>query len=707
MGAMAKSNSATDRRYVRLSREPSTDWPRIIVIEDDQARAHRRVAAGVESRRTPADVTIRVHRVQGRKLQTIAKKSYSPGDTAPSKRQRGKAAEALRLLDRLRLHRPGAIVVAGPSYGTNHVFVTGLTERGYDFVVEVRPASELPVLTGKGIAFKRPLQLLRRAAWTNARLYAPDADHPVKYSLAQLASISLPSDRVGSLFAAQTGRIRGLHRGTVLAISSVRKRRTKQLLEAVSWARWIRPLVRREERQLLSKHQSSAHAWANELNGHQNDLPIRANIKLSERQDEVAVWKRTNQQATSSRRVFSSLRRINVVEIFAGAGGMGLGFLLAETRPAYRLAFSAEVDETFVATLNRNHETFRQIAHNNNEALPDEMAAVDLRRRSTFDVVKAQAANLGGVHLLIGGPPCQGFSNANRNSWHGGNPNNRMVEVFTRYVQRLQPLAFLMENVQGILWTHKDAHILDRLSKRFRAAGYLVFPKLLDSVWFGVPQYRSRFFLFGVRMDLGYKADDFGLWGPFPTPTHGPGAANPFVTVRDAIADLPKITNGTAEDAVPYSRPTAAQLRSNEFLKMMRAGAPKGVILDHITSRHADYVIERYKRIPPGGNWEDIAHLLTNYAKVDRTHSNIYRRLEWDAPSITIGHYRKSMLVHPSQHRGLSLREASRLQSFPDWFCFSGNQNGSNGGLVHKQQQLANAVCPLVTKAIAEFIGGL
>ena len=137
---------------------------------------------------------------------------------------------------------------------------------------------------------------------------------------------------------------------------------------------------------------------------------------------------------------------------------------------------------------------------------------------------------------------------------------------------------------------------------------------------------------------------------------------------------------------------------------MMRMGATRGLMFDHVTSRHADYVIERYRRIPQGGNWKDIAASMTNYAGVDRTHSNIYRRLKWNEPSITIGHYRKSMLVHPSQHRGLSLREASRLQSFPDWFRFAGRTSAMKSGLVHKQQQLANAVCPLVTKALAEFI---
>jgi site-specific DNA-cytosine methylase len=126
--------------------------------------------------------------------------------------------------------------------------------------------------------------------------------------------------------------------------------------------------------------------------------------------------------------------------------------------------------------------------------------------------------------------------------------------------------------------------------------------------------------------------------------------------------------------------------------------------MDHVTSKHAEYVIERYKGIGQGQNWQAVRNLMTNYADVERTHSNIYRRLAWSEPAITIGHYRKSMIIHPSQHRGLSLREAARLQSFPDWFRFAGTASGAEGGLMHKQQQLANAVCPSVTKAVAEFI---
>ncbi len=386
---------------------------------------------------------------------------------------------------------------------------------------------------------------------------------------------------------------------------------------------------------------------------------------------------------------------------------MGLGFLLAGTaKSRYRLVFSGEVNPIFVETLRINHGVFRS---RDATRVPDHIGAVDLRTSEALAAARRSSRDAGGLHILIGGPPCQGFSNANRNSWHSTNPHNRLIDVFLRYIEVLRPSVFVLENVQGILWTPRrgggSLSIVEHLARRMVAAGYDVFPKLLDAVWYGVPQYRSRFFLVGLRRDLGYSRGDFGSWGPFPTPTHGPGCPRPYVTVREAIGDLPRIGNGEAAvEGMVYEEPRPQDLRMNKFLGMMRTGASPGVISDHVTSRHAEYVIERYRRIPQGGNWQDIADTLTNYTAVERTHSNIYRRLSWSQPSITIGHYRKSMLVHPSQHRGLSLREASRLQSFPDWFRFSGSAGSGKAGLVHKQQQLANAVCPLVTMALAEFI---
>ena len=386
---------------------------------------------------------------------------------------------------------------------------------------------------------------------------------------------------------------------------------------------------------------------------------------------------------------------------------MGLGFLLAgKASGEYRIVYSGEANPIFVETLRKNHRFYdNSVAIHGGARTPPTVAVADLRDSKVLDEADATARERGGTHVVIGGPPCQGFSTANRNSWSRSNPNNELIEVFIRYVERLRPLAFLMENVQGILWT-QDAlgatSIVDVVERRMDAAGYKLFPKLVDAAWYGVPQNRARFFLMGLHRDLGYVEEDFGDQGPFPAPTHGT-KLQPVVTVRDAIADLPPIGNGYLVEASAYAG-TSKHIQANAFLRYVREGSEQSVIFDHVTSRHADYVIDRYRRIPPGGNWESIRDSFTNYANVSRTHSNIYRRLRWDEPSITIGHYRKSMLVHPSQHRGLSLREATRLQSFPDWFRFAGTVDGTPGGLVHKQQQLANAVCPLVTKAIADYI---
>ena len=278
--------------------------------------------------------------------------------------------------------------------------------------------------------------------------------------------------------------------------------------------------------------------------------------------------------------------------------------------------------------------------------------------------------------------------------------------MFLGYVRALRPKAFLLENVQGLSIGRPG---MEAVKARVFLIIFTGEPAQLGikcssscSTQCGT-EYRS--FAAGSLC-----SDSIATWairrttlalGSFPRPTHGPGTSLPYVNVHEAIADLPVIGNGQANAKLSYA-PRASH--KGAYRRLMRRHAEQKIVTDHVTSRHADYVLERYKQIPPGGNWEDIAHRLTNYADVGRTHSNIYRRLRWDEPAITIGHYRKSMLVYPSQHRGLSLREACRLQSFPDWFEFAGSANGDSGGLVHKQQQLANAVSPLLTRAIANYL---
>ena len=138
-------------------------------------------------------------------------------------------------------------------------------------------------------------------------------------------------------------------------------------------------------------------------------------------------------------------------------------------------------------------------------------------------------------------------------------------------MRKLKPRIAVMENVQGILWTERSARdsrvsVPDFVAGALHRAGHSTYARLLDAVWYGVPQHRARFFLVAVHRDLGFAEDDFGEWGPFPTPTHGPAYANPHTTVREAISDLPRIANGATNDWLAYEEPSLEGLKANPFL---------------------------------------------------------------------------------------------------------------------------------------------
>jgi DNA (cytosine-5)-methyltransferase 1 len=452
-------------------------------------------------------------------------------------------------------------------------------------------------------------------------------------------------------------------------------------------------------------------------------LRYRANIKLANEQDKLLNLEFSQKESEAEPiaekiKLLGSLTQsrneLRVVDLFAGAGGMSTGFLMASNaQKSFRIIQAAELNPVYVKSAEKNHQYFAQNSANQaNDCCPKSLLPIDLSTQVGRNCVSEAVAYEGGVDVLIGGPPCQGFSQSNRNSWSPDNPYNKLVDIFVKCAVDLAPKVILLENVQGILWTprsgkegSKDVGVVDFVSKKLMTAGYILFPSVVDASWYGVPQHRNRFFLIGLHKSLGYTLEDFGDWGAFPKPTHGFLGDHEYVTVQDAIADLPKVANGESKVFQKYKEPDQEKLEINSFLKQMREMAPKEVIEGHIVSRQADYVIERYKNIPQGGNWQNIRDMMDNYKDISRTHSNIYRRLKWREPSITIGNYRKSMIIHPKQHRGLSLREATRLQSLPDWFTFCGSLDDSlPGGIMHKQQQLANAVSFLLTLSIAKYI---
>lgn len=343
------------------------------------------------------------------------------------------------------------------------------------------------------------------------------------------------------------------------------------------------------------------------------------------------------------------------IDLFAGAGGMSLGAQMA----GINVVLAVEVDKHAAATYAFNH--------------PETELIVD----SIETIHRIDACRKGQVTVLFGGPPCQGFSTSNQRTRGRENPLNWLFKEFIRLVRLCKPDWIVFENVRGIVETERGL-FRDSVIRDFCDAGYRCSYGVLCASDFGVPQVRSRFFLIasrhGVTVDM-----------PKPTTTPRP------VSVREAIVDLPSLANGADEDYRIYPREA-----KSDYAKSMRNG--REGCNGHLVTSNAPHIIERYKHIPQGGNWEDIpADLMRNYADRTRCHTGIYHRLCEDAPSVVIGNYRKNMLIHPTQDRGLSVREAARLQSFPDWYEFKGS-------IGFQQQQVGNAVPPLLAKKVFECI---
>jgi len=344
--------------------------------------------------------------------------------------------------------------------------------------------------------------------------------------------------------------------------------------------------------------------------------------------------------------------RFNAIDIFSGAGGMSLGAIMA----GLEIDIAIENTSSAAKTFKLNHPETKVICD-------------DIRKINAVDCAGS------GFFALFGGPPCQGFSISNTKTRNEQNSNNNLFNEFIRLVEETKPSWFVFENVEGIV-SFGQGKVLSELRERFKKLGYKTNDEVLLASDYGVPQKRNRFFMVGNNLGI-----DFTF----------PEKHKKNVNIKQAINDLPSLTNGALEAELPYKKGSMSG-----YAKLMRANSKLST--QNYVSRNKDYVIERYKYIGVGENWQSIpAELMTNYSNTSNCHSGIYRRLHPDKPSGVIANYRKNMLIHPYEHRGLSVREAARIQSFPDDFIFEGT-------LSEQQQQIGNAVPPLLAKAIFDQI---
>lgn len=350
------------------------------------------------------------------------------------------------------------------------------------------------------------------------------------------------------------------------------------------------------------------------------------------------------------------MKELRGIDIFSGAGGLSLGAEMA----GIKISHAIELNPNAANTFRRNHK--------------DSVVLCDDIKKLNPDEIKAEGAP---VFIIMGGPPCQGFSLSNTKTRNMDNPNNSLFKEFVRFVDRISPEWFLFENVFGL--TNLNNGETEKMIKAcFEDLGYTVKSKVLWASDYGVPQNRNRYFMIGNIHGIDFE---------FPEPF------DYKVTVGEAFDDLPSLSNGANHPQLPY---TKKYEETSDYARLMRGEC--GASTQNFVSRNNDLVIERYKYIGQGQNWSAIPdELMQNYADKGRCHSAIYKRLKADAPSVVISNYRKSMLIHPFEHRGLSVREAARIQSFPDDFIFE-------GCLSSIQQQIGNAVPPLLSKAVIEKI---
>ena len=300
------------------------------------------------------------------------------------------------------------------------------------------------------------------------------------------------------------------------------------------------------------------------------------------------------------------------------------------------------------------------------------------------------------VDIVIGGPPCQGWSLVGRGKLKSlgrktqnifEDPRNRLYKQFINYVKIFQPVVCLMENVPGMT-SHTNRNIAEQVAKSIKKQGYEVTWELLNAVNYGVPQYRKRIFFIGIRRDMKIRFS-MPKWINCKNERK-----HPLYTVYDAISDLPKIDSGSQERILPYN-----PNKQSAYSKKLRKRCKKNIVQDHICRRHNAQDIEAFSVMKEGDWYRDLPKKYKRYR--DDIFQDKYKKLKWSKPSWCVtAHLSKDCYthIHPSQKRTISVREAARLQSFPDNFHFGGK------GMLSKFRLIGNAVPPLMAKVIAKEI---
>lgn len=363
----------------------------------------------------------------------------------------------------------------------------------------------------------------------------------------------------------------------------------------------------------------------------------------------------------------------NTIDLFSGAGGITEGFRKA----GFHCLCATDIDEEARHTFTYNHPKIPFLLKDIRQLDPEELL-------SAAGIPDGEQ-----VDVITGGPPCQGFSLAGQRL--SDDPRNQLFREYIRIAEKIQPKVIFFENVNGILSMQKG-HVLQAILDEFEKIGYHCQYILANAADYGVPQARPRFVLIGTR--------GFDKKISFPAPTHGksenqltmfPSRLHPFVTVREAFEGLPQVDQGEGEEEV-FREPAAVGEYQAERIGERRPGT----IYNHRATRHSRQIQERYSMIPQGCSNSVLPPEI-------RTKKQNAFKLSLDAPARTVTCNFRTDLIHPVMNRGLTVREAARLQSFDDDYRFFGNLT-RKAKFLTQDDQVGNAVPPLLAYAFADHI---
>jgi DNA (cytosine-5)-methyltransferase 1 len=363
------------------------------------------------------------------------------------------------------------------------------------------------------------------------------------------------------------------------------------------------------------------------------------------------------------------VKRPIAIDLFSGCGGITCGL----QRAGFDVIAGFDCEESYIQTYAHNFGNDR--AH-----------CVDLRNIDPIETMNALGVGVGELDLLAGGPPCQGFSkNVPRSKRSAESANNLLIHTFLNFVEKIKPRSVLMENVAEMK-NGFDQRYSEALVEQLGALGYGVAHHVVVAADFGVPQRRRRAFFMAVR----------GSTPQFPSPTHTESLSHAdffdlrrrHVTVWEAIGDFPSLAHGEGQEFCGYaSKPTS------DYQKIVRNGSKR--VRNHVARHLAPIQYERLSSLMPGQGIKD----LPEHIRPNGGYSGAYGRLTEDmiAPTITrwVFHPGSGRWGHPRDIRVLTIREAARIQGFPDDFEFVGTYNEQAG-------QVGNAVPPLLAEAFGK-----